>query len=160
MIWKDSYQLGVELIDQQHKELFQMVDDLITNLENSKEWQPKQKYIVSLAFMKRYVANHFQAEEEYQASIGYSGLAEHKKEHDKFTKTILEYEEKLHKTNYDLHLVKEFSGVLVAWLIYHVMEKDQQIVKNSIPEPNTKPPLTWNVSQLVFPMYLKRCLVL
>ena len=139
MMWKDSYQLGVELIDQQHKELFQMVDDLITNLNNSTEWQPKQKYMVALGFMKTYVTNHFQVEEAYQASMGYPGLEEHKKEHAKFTKAILEYEEKLHKTNYDLHLVKELSGVLVAWLIYHVMEKDQQIVKNSIPEPNTQP---------------------
>ena len=34
MMWKDSYRLGVDRIDNQHMELFRMTDDLVNAVKN------------------------------------------------------------------------------------------------------------------------------
>ena len=128
MMWKESYKIGVDLIDEQHIELFKMVESLLKTFETDKNWDNKEKYIDAITFMKNYVVKHFHEEELYQASIHYSDIENHKKEHRAFTKTVLDYEKKFIAANYDVKLVKEFAGTLVSWLIYHVAETDQRIV--------------------------------
>ncbi|WP_312640485.1 bacteriohemerythrin [Hydrogenoanaerobacterium sp.] len=137
MMWKESYRLGVDLIDEQHFELFKMVENLLNTFETDKNWDRKEDYIAAISFMKDYVVKHFQEEEEYQASIQYSNIENHINEHRNFTNTILDYEKKFIATNYDIKLVKEFAGTLVSWLIYHVVETDQRIV-NGVHEAEEK----------------------
>lgn len=129
IMWKDSYQIGVELIDQQHRALFDMVEGLVRTVEEEGNWDDKKENCKkAIEFMKQYVVMHFAAEEEYQDSIHYIGLEEHKKLHRKFTNDVLAYEKLLIKTDFDLRIVKQFAGMLTAWLIYHVADADQKIV--------------------------------
>ena len=125
MMWKESYRLGVDRIDEQHIELFRMTEELIRAIERRTSTEAYQK---ALGFLKDYVIYHFADEEQYQASIGYSGLAEHQKEHREFTSTVLDYEKKLEANGYDLATLKDLAGMLTAWLIYHVADTDQKIV--------------------------------
>ncbi len=125
MMWKESYRLGVDRIDEQHIELFRMTEELIRAIESRASTEAYQK---ALGFLKDYVVYHFADEEQYQASIGYSGLAEHQKEHREFTNTVLDYEKKLEANGYDLATLKDLAGMLTAWLIYHVADTDQKIV--------------------------------
>ncbi|WP_122644067.1 bacteriohemerythrin [Luxibacter massiliensis] len=125
MMWKENYRLGIDRIDNQHIELFDRTENLIKDITQN---APIEVYREALGFLKDYVIYHFRDEEEYQASIHYEGLEEHKKEHLNFTKTVLEYEDKLEKNNFDVHTLKDLAGVITAWLIYHVADTDQKIV--------------------------------
>jgi hemerythrin len=74
MLWKDTYELGVPVIDAQHKELFKRVDSFLQVLRSEDSWDAKiPKINETLAFMKGYVVEHFRDEEEYQRSINYPG---------------------------------------------------------------------------------------
>lgn len=139
-MWKESYKIGIELIDNQHFELFQMVEKLLCTIEKEETKENKQEYIEAISFMKDYVMKHFKDEEEYQESIHYKDIQNHKRAHRIFTQTILEYQKKFNETNYDKKEVKNFAGVLTTWLIYHVTDADQKIVdpKNSSLESKTE----------------------
>ena len=66
MMWKDSYRLGVERIDQQHMELFRMTEDLVNAVKAGAGVEEYQK---ALGFLKDYVVYHFRDEEAYQACL-------------------------------------------------------------------------------------------
>lgn len=126
-MWKDSYQIGIDIIDTQHKELFRMVDELLKAITAEAD---SSTFKEAIEFLKNYVAKHFSAEEAYQESISYCGIEEHKKIHRTFTDTVLEYERRLAESDYDIRVVKDLAGLLTTWLNYHVAGADQRIVKN------------------------------
>lgn len=130
MMWKESYKIGVESIDKQHKALFCAVDDLLKEI---KEKADKTAFQKTIQFLKEYVVYHFSEEEAYQASIGYAGLKEHQKLHQEFTSAILAYEKKLLDTDFSLSVVKDLAGTLTTWLIYHVAGEDQNFVQKNKP---------------------------
>lgn len=130
MMWKDSYRLGVERIDHQHIELFRMTEDLVNAVKTGAGVEAYQK---ALAFLKDYVIYHFRDEEAYQESIHYSGMAAHKKEHRQFTQTVLNYEKRLTENGFDQKTMKDLAGTVTAWLIYHVVDTDQEVVSGGKP---------------------------
>ena len=119
MMWKDSYRLGVERIDEQHKELFRMTEDLVNAVQRGASVTEYQK---ALEFLKDYVIYHFRDEEAYQASIQYEGLAAHQAEHRQFTQTVQQYEKRLTENGFEEKTMKDLAGTVTAWLIYHVVE--------------------------------------
>lgn len=132
MMWKDTYKLGIETIDAQHRELFGMAGRLLHAVEDGKGAQEVGQ---AVAFLKEYVVKHFRDEEAYQASIQYKGLAEHRALHQGFARKVSKYEQKLEGSGYDDRVVKDFTGLVAAWLIYHVMDADQKIAGAAPEEP-------------------------
>ena len=66
MLWKEKYQVGVPLIDEQHEELFKRVNNFIEIIRSGDSWQDKvQSVNETLEFMKLYVVEHFRDEEKY-----------------------------------------------------------------------------------------------
>lgn len=120
-MWKDSYELGIENIDAQHKKLFEITANLIKEIEG--EQRPKvYKHIIQ--FLNEYVIVHFRDEEAYFASIDYADQSKHKKQHIELKKAVEKYTSELEVTKYDGQVVKKFAGMLSAWLIYHVVGED------------------------------------
>lgn len=125
MMWKDSYRLGVDQIDTQHRELFRMTAELVRASKGTATEEDCQK---ALGFLKDYVIRHFRDEEAYQASIQYSDIEAHKAEHREFTKTVLAYEKRLQEDGFDQKIMQDLAGTVTVWLIYHVVDTDQRIV--------------------------------
>lgn len=128
MLWKDNYQLGVSLIDEQHKELFRRVESFLRVLRSNNCWDEKIPQInETLEFMKRYVVEHFHDEEEYQLLIGYPGYEAHKKRHDGMVNYVQEVSRQYQQLGNNEQLMQQFGGRLMAWLINHVVIEDQRI---------------------------------
>lgn len=133
MIWKDKYELGVQLIDDQHKELFKRVDAFVLTLRSSASWEEKvQKVNETLEFMNGYVVEHFRDEEEYQVRIGYPGYESHKKVHDDMVSYVLKVTAEYKESGYNEQLMQQFGGKLLSWLINHVAAEDQRIADYAI----------------------------
>jgi hemerythrin-like metal-binding protein len=136
-MWKDAYAVGHELIDEQHRELFRMTDDLMTAIRR-KDAEASKACENAVCFLKDYVVRHFADEEELQAALGYEGLAAHKKLHADFVATVLDYEKLLIESKFDAKVMQQFAGKLVGWLIYHVVGEDRKITGMvSATEPQT-----------------------
>ena len=128
-MWKDSYLVGIELIDNQHKRLFEAITSLKDNLGHLEETSYKEQLQATITFLKDYCIHHFNDEQNHMQSIGFKGYDEHKKKHDKLLGDVGEYGIKLVETDFDHEVVESFLGFLVTWLIYHIGVEDQQIPK-------------------------------
>ncbi len=130
MLWKEKYNIGVELIDRQHQELFERVGSFMTTLRSPLAWEEKvEKVNETLAFMQEYVVVHFRDEEEYQEQIGYPGLEEHRKVHEQLIREVGEFAQRYQEEGYREVLVQQFGGRLLAWLINHVAATDLKIAQ-------------------------------
>lgn len=133
-MWKESYRIGVASIDEQHIQLFKMVDLLLHAINDGSD---KETFWATIDFLKKYVVFHFDAEEAYQRDVHYSGFEAHRKQHQNFTATILNYEKQLIETDCDIAVLKDLAGTLTAWLVYHVAGEDQKIATGN-PTPLKK----------------------
>lgn len=128
MIWKDDYKIGVELIDQQHEELFKRLGDFIVTVRSDGDKKEKKKEVEkTLNFMGEYVVTHFNAEEALQKRYDYPDYEKHHEIHENFKAEIEEFQRKYKNNEYDEDFVLEFSGRLLTWLINHVASTDQDL---------------------------------
>jgi hemerythrin len=128
-MWKNSYAIGDERIDSQHRALFGMADDLVDAIRNRNGVDGPEVCARAVTFLKDYVVKHFSDEEDLQAALGYAGLPDHKKLHLGFVSTVSDYEQRLLESDFDPQVMQQFAGKLIGWLIYHVVGEDKKITK-------------------------------
>ena len=133
MLWKEKYELGVPLVDTQHRELFQRVEDFMRSLRSSTPWEDKVLAVnETLEFMKGYVVEHFRDEEAYMERIGFPHYAAHKKLHVDMVNYVVEISGEYERSGFNEQLMQQFSGKLLAWLINHVASEDQRLATYAI----------------------------
>jgi len=79
--WSDELSVGVELIDQQHQEMFDWINRLLRAIG---EIGGAERVVGTADFLQEYVEKHFAAEEEQMVLHEYTGLAKHKEHHEYF----------------------------------------------------------------------------
>ncbi|CAK7086514.1 MULTISPECIES: bacteriohemerythrin [Tissierella] len=128
MMWKDKYKVGVELIDEQHKELFKRLSEFIQIVQSKSDWNERlDKVKETMEFMQEYVIFHFDDEEAYQEKINYPDIEIHKEAHRKFKEVINDYVKIFEQGGFTEEKIQEFSAKLMTWLIMHVGKMDQKI---------------------------------
>jgi len=137
-MWKESYKLGVDSLDEQHKSLCDMVEGLIHIINSGEAAAKKQECINAIVFLKDYVGKHFSTEETYMASINYAELEKHKMLHTVLGKTVMVYEKKMVEADFSVSSIKEFIGFVTAWLTYHMAVEDLKIISHDDSDIQTK----------------------
>lgn len=125
-IWQERFNIGVDVIDKEHKKLFQIINRLFTfyHQESKSQWVCQE----SIKYFKDHAMKHFIEEEAYMASIDYSGFETHRQLHDDFRKkTLPALERELEQTGYSANAVEHFLGVCTGWLIGHTLTEDRAI---------------------------------
>lgn len=126
-LWQDRFNIGVDIIDREHRKLFTILNKLLTYNENDEK--SRWAYQEGIKFFKGHAMKHFAEEELYMASIGYDGYDTHRHIHDTFRKTTLpELEKELAESYYSPEAVSHFLGVCAGWLIGHTLTEDRAIV--------------------------------
>ncbi|MDL2220000.1 hemerythrin family protein [Ruminococcaceae bacterium OttesenSCG-928-O06] len=125
-MWKEHYKIGVEQIDQQHKQLIMTTEELLQGLKDGSVGRKESRQI--MAFLKDYIRVHFSTEEMYQEAIGFSLRAEHKKIHEAFSEGLKEFEYKLIRADYDPALMQELAAMLTRWWVFHIMREDKKML--------------------------------
>lgn len=124
--WNDRFCIGVDSIDRAHERLFSIVGKLVSLNED----ETKQQHACreGVKYFKSYALKHFADEEAYMQSIGYPGLAMHKRLHDNMRdQTLPALEEELEAQNYSKESVRHFLGICIGWLNAHIMIEDYAI---------------------------------
>ncbi|NDV23056.1 bacteriohemerythrin [Desulfovibrio sp. JC022] len=117
--WKDEYSIGNELIDEQHKSLFVMLNELAEAGPGEKEGAA----YTCLSRMLKYAQEHFRDEEKFMRDNGYPGLADHIKEHEGFIGQVEDYAEAVYNTYVPFQDMLEY---LNNWLVGHILNSDQK----------------------------------
>ncbi len=154
IVWKDSYKIGVDFIDKEHKQLFSTMNKLlkISESEEKSEWACRE----GVKYLRNHTTKHFEHEEEYMKSINYSEYEIHKRLHDNFRKyTLPALEAEMEMNEYSEDSVRHFLGVCIGWVVGHTQTEDQAIAGKTmskwmdIPHEEEKDALEAAVIQLV-----------
>ena len=72
LVWKDEYNIGIDIIDKEHERLFKIINKLFrfTDEKSKSQWACQE----GIKFFKDHAAKHFTEEEEYMASMEYERL--------------------------------------------------------------------------------------
>ena len=129
LVWENRFNIGVEIIDREHRKLFKIINKLLkfSEQEEKSTWVCRE----GIKYFKEHAAKHFAEEEDYMASISYQGLKMHKRIHEDFRLcTIPALEKELKQTDYSKDAISHFLGVCVGWLVSHTLTEDHAIVEN------------------------------
>ena len=114
--WDDSLNIGIGLIDNQHKIIF----DLINDLGNALDAMADKKIVDTLLdVIENYVFRHFEAEEELIAP--HQGAMEHTLEHYGLIKEFRKFRLSFRNRNGGKSLAHDF---LDQWFVRHITEHD------------------------------------
>ena len=123
----DTLVTGNEMIDGQHKELIEKINQLLSACENG---DGKVKAIQTLAYLSEYTEFHFGEEEKLQEEIDYPGIKEHKKEHEKLRETVKELHEMLEESEGPTEaFVQQVEKNVVKWLYNHIKGFDRSVAE-------------------------------
>lgn len=126
--WNKQYEIGVEVIDNEHKKLFRILNKLFSleSHELKSRWVCRE----AIKYFKDHTFQHFKNEEDYMESVQYEGFEMHKRIHKNFRDTTLPaLEKELEQTRYSDEAISHFLGVCTGWLIGHTLIEDRAIVK-------------------------------
>jgi len=121
VVWDDRYSIGVDVVDEQHKGLFNLTNDLHDACGGSNE-AAKEHFKEVLQKAVGYVSLHFSTEENIMQKTNDPGYGEHKKEHDLFVQKVLAEAANLDKGGNDAPRV--FVNFLRDWISKHVTGTD------------------------------------
>ena len=121
--WSPTFSVGVNLIDNQHKELLKLTNDLYSH--SSSDPESEQAYFKKvIKGAVDYVKVHFSTEEQIMTKTRFPGYAEHKREHDSFILTVLE-QVRIFEESKKMPLLN-FTNFLKDWVLTHIAISDKQ----------------------------------
>lgn len=120
-----STKTGIELIDTQHRELFDRVNDLVKALVLAKGKEEVQGMI---GFLDSYVSVHLSAEEDMMLKKKYPKYTPHKIAHEKFVENIMKLKNETAKNGVTLQLATIVSELIGDWFFNHIKMMDMQYV--------------------------------
>lgn len=122
VVWSDKLSVGVRSIDDQHKKLVTLLNQLHDGMMAG-----KGKDVVGgvLKGLIDYTANHFRYEEDLFARTGYAESAAHKKEHDDLVRKVVEIQKKYEQSG-PAALTIQVMSFLKDWLTAHILGSDMK----------------------------------
>jgi hemerythrin len=122
--WRDSLAIGVETIDNQHKELLLRFDKLLNACQAGKGVEELKKL---QTFLEEYVHTHFNDEEALQRHHRYPDYEAHHKEHLYFIDQINKLKSETLEEGISTHHVIETNNLLLKWLLNHISKVDTKL---------------------------------
>ena len=123
--WSPTFSVGVQIIDDQHKGLFNLVNDLFNHVSGN-EQEEREYFNKVIQQAVKYVKIHFATEERIMTTTKYPGYANHKREHDSFVMTVVE---KVQDFEAGRRLtLTSFTKFLKEWILTHIAVMDKQYI--------------------------------
>jgi hemerythrin len=126
IIWNDTFLIGIDRIDNQHKVLVNTLNQANTRLANGVTRETLEQITRDLL---SYAIYHFETEESLMREYDYeagsdSAASRHREEHRSFSQQVLKLREGLH----DGRLVtrEELLTFLNQWLVNHILHTDMR----------------------------------
>ena len=121
MSWKEEYSVRVNLIDQQHRKLIDLLNQLYDGL---KAQRGKEVLGPVLHELVGYTESHFTTEERLMQTHGYPGFQPHKLEHQMLVKKVRDFQKDFEAGKSAVSI--ELMSFLKGWLENHILKTDKQ----------------------------------
>jgi hemerythrin len=118
VIWQDSYSIGINTIDIQHKQLFDIINKIYIASEQDSDLEVIMPLFDQLQDYTRY---HFDEEEKYFTTLTPSDIEHHKNEHQFFINELKKIKQQsLRIGAISLGLIYFLND----WLVDHIQTED------------------------------------
>ncbi len=121
MEWSDQLSVGIRLVDDQHRVLVDLVNELHAAMRARKS---DAVLVGVLERLKEYTVKHFAQEEEYFDRYGYPETSAHKEAHRKLVQQVLDFEAALKSGK--AKVTMDIMRFLKDWLVNHIMGTDKR----------------------------------
>lgn len=118
--WDESCSVHVKQFDEQHKKLFEMVNNLAEAMRAGKGQAAIREVVDGLAI---YTRTHFLQEETVMRQTGYPALAAHQAQHAQLMEEVEKYKKEL-QDGKSANTVAVL-GFLQKWLLDHIRKSDK-----------------------------------
>jgi len=115
--WTSEYEIGVPVIDEQHRGLVDCINDL-AEVRDSNDLNIVNSVLGRLV---EYTVNHFEFEEELQKKAGYDRIDEHKHQHTLFIHKMESFKERAEEGE---NVATAVLSMLKLWLLAHIKRED------------------------------------
>jgi hemerythrin len=124
LVWSDDLSVRVDLIDQQHQELFRRVNKL---LAAARKGLARHEVGGVLDFLAEYVVEHFEAEEAVMRASSYPDFPVHKAQHDALKRELASFTDGFSRDGANVALIVDLNRTLCSWLTSHVRKADRDL---------------------------------
>lgn len=124
--WKDSYSVGIEKINEQHKKLLSIGEELVYVIENTSKGLDQYDEVKRLLKeLYDYTIYHFSYEEELMEKHDFLELPSHKFQHKLFVKKLEEIDLK-EFDNDQIESTNQLLNFIANWITDHILKEDQK----------------------------------
>lgn len=121
--WDEKFSVGIKEIDDQHKKLFKIIDEVFDGFTGKSE---EETEMLKTAFDKvlEYTRYHFATEEQYFEKFHYPDAKEHKQQHAHLIEETLKLKKQY--TEGAPAVTFELVDFLTEWLQKHILLHDKK----------------------------------
>jgi hemerythrin len=118
--WQDSYNLGIQAIDEQHQKLVEIINSFYDAFYNAETNELMYSILDQLI---DYTVYHFNTEEDIFRKYNYNQIAAHTELHEIFKTKVLEFQKQFLEGKTITYRVMAF---LREWLTNHILVADKE----------------------------------
>ena len=124
MPWSDTYRNGFRAIDNDHRQLFHLVNTLHAAVKRNEGPE-----IIGETFkaLNNYIDERFTREEGSMVQADYPELTRHKGDHKLLATQVLDLEKRYRRSPSTFDF-EEFLTFMERWLVQHIMKNDMKYV--------------------------------
>src|SRR5471030_1949833 len=122
--WDSTLATGINIIDNQHKELFNRLNQFLISM---KEGKSKEEVIKTLDFLEIYVVKHFNEEEEIQKKNNYPKIDIQHKQHEGFKDELKQLRNNYEAKGESVLLALNIQGKMNNWWRNHIITLDKDL---------------------------------
>lgn len=120
--WSDALSVGNALIDQDHKELVTLVNELHQAVQEGKSSETLGHILQALF---TYTQEHFQREELLMEHIKYADMDAHLDQHQKLIDQVVVLQDAFERGR--VEVANNTAELLRYWLTHHIMRTDKKL---------------------------------
>ena len=118
--WSNFFSVGVDIIDEQHKKLIEILNELYDGIQDNNGEEAIKDAIPKLV---QYTKEHFVTEEKFMLDIGYPDFDKHFQRHYKFAEEAGNFKAMLERGEHINYL--ELTVLVSDWLKDHILDEDR-----------------------------------
>lgn len=122
--WTDDLNLGIEVIDAQHRQIVHYINELTSAISSEDQAQ----VFAVLDQLRDYTMDHFVFEEQLMAQAQYVLHTAHQAVHRRFEEKILGMQDELRNGRDPFGVARRLRTWLMTWLIQHIRHEDVDYV--------------------------------
>ncbi|MFW3145462.1 MAG: bacteriohemerythrin [Thermoplasmatota archaeon] len=120
--WEDRYLVGINQVDEQHKRLVHLINDLHEAMLEGRGKAETHKVLLKLIDYSMY---HFTTEEKLMEKHGYDELVRHQTQHLSFVDKVKDLSRRHDEGEYMISI--ETNEFLKEWLSSHILVSDKRL---------------------------------